>query len=64
MVSLSQISMQGKLLKCTETMSWLCNGLAGMFFGVWMIKFGLEVNCSLSVVLSPPPQNNNNITYL
>ncbi len=22
--------MQGKLLKCTETMSWLCNGLAGM----------------------------------
>ncbi len=25
-----QISIQGTLLKCTETMSQLCNGLAGM----------------------------------
>ncbi len=30
LLSLSQISVQYKLLKCTKTMSWLCNGLAGM----------------------------------
>ncbi len=30
LLSLSEIPMQETLLKCTETMSWLCNGLAGM----------------------------------
>ncbi len=25
-----QILMKGQLLKCTDTISWLCNGLAGM----------------------------------
>ncbi len=32
MLSLSQIPLQWKWLKCTETMSWLCNGLAGMIY--------------------------------
>ncbi len=31
LLNVSQISIQAKLLKCTETMSWLCNGLTGTY---------------------------------
>ncbi len=31
---MSQIHMQGKLLKCTKTMSQLCNDFAGDFAGM------------------------------
>ncbi len=35
--AVSQILMHRKWLKCTETMSWLCNGLAGIILYVMVI---------------------------
>ncbi len=44
LLSLSQIFMQGKWLKCTETMSRLCNGLAHMLMEQWLSLSFYRVN--------------------